>query len=90
MTRTMRSTMLVGLLSSTLVAGAQAMDTGRSHLLAPQEIARQLETEGYTNVHDVELDDGVYEADATSQAGVAVDLEIDPLNGRVLRVTDDR
>ncbi|MCC6847005.1 MAG: PepSY domain-containing protein [Deltaproteobacteria bacterium] len=90
MTRTTYAAMLAGLLSLTLVTAPRAMDAGRSHILAPQEIVRQLEDAGYKNVHDVELDDGVYEADATSRAGVPVDLEIDPLTGRVLREDVDR
>jgi hypothetical protein len=57
--------------------------------LAPDAIARQLESAGYRNVHDVEFDDGHYEADATSPAGVAVDLHIDPLSGKVTHEEQD-
>jgi hypothetical protein len=45
-----------------------------------EELARvteALEKRGYKNVHNVEVDDGRFEADATSTAGYDVELELD-------------
>jgi hypothetical protein len=45
-----------------------------------EELARvteALEKRGYKNAHNVEVDDGRFEADATSTAGYDVELELD-------------
>ncbi len=57
---------------------AQAQDS----LTAPQ-VRAQLEAQGYTNVHDVKFDDGMWEADAVSADGKKVDLRLDPRTGKV-------
>ena len=46
----------------------------------PEELARvraALEAKGYTDVHDLEVDDGRFEVDARNAQGKAVDLELD-------------
>ncbi|MCC6765867.1 MAG: PepSY domain-containing protein [Deltaproteobacteria bacterium] len=58
-------------------------------LLSFPEVTRIVEAAGYTHVHDLEYDDGEYEADAISPAGVPVDLHIDPRDGRILREERD-
>jgi hypothetical protein len=48
--------------------------------IAPEEIERvksSLEGKGYTDVHDIEIDDGRYEVDARNAEGHSVDLELD-------------
>lgn len=40
-------------------------------------VTEALEKRGYKNVHEIEVDDGRFEADATSPAGHEVDLELD-------------
>ena len=40
-------------------------------------VTEALEKLGYTNIHDVEVDDGRFEADATTRAGYDVELELD-------------
>jgi len=48
--------------------------------IAPDEVERvkqSLESKGYTDVHDLEIDDGRYEVDARNAEGYAVDLELD-------------
>jgi hypothetical protein len=45
-----------------------------------EELARvraALEEKGYTDVHDLELDDGRFEVDARNPAGESVDLELE-------------
>lgn len=53
--------------------------------LAASEIRAALEAAGYRNIHDLEFDDGVWEADAINAAHQRVELKIDPLGGQVLR-----
>jgi hypothetical protein len=50
----------------------------------PPQVVERLQQKGYSDVHDVEWDDGAWEADATSPAGEQVDLRISPETGDVL------
>ncbi|HEY5707746.1 MAG TPA: PepSY domain-containing protein [Terrimicrobiaceae bacterium] len=79
-----RPTVFVGILAAVaLVAqGALAAEpTSREDRPATSEerarVTEALEKRGYKNVHSVEVDDGRFEADATSPAGYEVDLELD-------------
>ena len=47
------------------------------------EVRARLEAQGYTNVHDVEFEDGVWTADAHSADGKRVDVSVDPKTGKV-------
>ncbi len=76
----LKHTTLAALTALALAAApALAADTQ----LSPNQVKEKLEAAGYTNVHDIEFDDGRYEAEATSKSGQAVDLEIDPATGAV-------
>lgn len=57
--------------------------------LAPDQIKSKLEAAGYKDVHDIEFDDGHYEAEATTAAGTRVDLDIDPNTGAVTNEQPD-
>ena len=48
-------------------------------------ITAALEKRGYKNIHDVEVDDGRFEADATSPAGYEVELELDMKSLKIVR-----
>ncbi|MGY1410615.1 MULTISPECIES: PepSY domain-containing protein [unclassified Luteimonas] len=63
-----------------LVAGLPAM---AQDALTAAEVRAKLEVQGYTNVNDVEFEDGVWTADARSADGNRVDLSIDPKTGEV-------
>jgi hypothetical protein len=57
---------------------AQAVDDDRNG--TPEELSRvraALEAKGYSDVHDLEVDDGRFEVDARNPAGQSVDLELD-------------
>jgi hypothetical protein len=56
-----------------------------TRLLSAAEIATLLEQGGYTDVRSIERDDGLYEAEALTAAGQAVELKLDPRDGRVVR-----
>lgn len=53
-------------------------------VLAADEIHALLESEGYTNIHDLDLDDAVWEAEARATDGSSVDLVINGFDGTVL------
>jgi uncharacterized membrane protein YkoI len=66
-----------GLLAAAPLA-AQAQDDDRPATQEEIEKIRQtLEAKGYTNVHDIEVDDGRFEVDARHPDGHEVDLELD-------------
>ncbi|MFG5779471.1 PepSY domain-containing protein [Comamonas sp. J-3] len=54
-------------------------------VLSATQITQLLQQAGYTRIHDLELDDGVWEADATNAKGLRVELKIHPETGAVLR-----
>jgi len=61
-----------------LAAGPALADEDRAG--TAEELARvqaALEAKGYSDVHDLEVDDGRFEVDARSPAGESVDLELD-------------
>jgi len=68
----------IALVAATGVALAQQADG----LTAPQ-VRAQLEAQGYTDINDVEFDDGMWEADARSADGNRVELRIDARTGEV-------
>jgi uncharacterized membrane protein YkoI len=52
--------------------------------LSKHDVEAALETQGYTRVHDVDFDDGVWMAKAENPAGNKVKLRIDPRTGKVI------
>jgi len=52
--------------------------------LSKQDVRASLETQGYTHVHDVEFEDGMWKAKAKNSAGNRVKLKIDATNGKVI------
>lgn len=58
-------------------------------VLSADEVRSLLEAEGYTAVHDLDLDDAVWEAEAQSADGARVDLVINGFDGKVLDASPD-
>ena len=79
----MHSSIRIAALAAGLMVIGAAPGLAAGAQLSPDQIKSTLEAAGYTNVHDIEYDDGRYEAEATSAAGTAVDLDIDPTTGKV-------
>ncbi|MFC5436848.1 PepSY domain-containing protein [Rhodanobacter umsongensis] len=52
--------------------------------LSEKDVRASLETQGYTHVHDVEFDDGIWKAKAENPAGADVKLKIDASTGKVI------
>ncbi len=57
--------------------------------LSAEDIKARLTAAGYSNVHDLDYDDGVWEADAERADGKNVNIRVDPANGRILGVEND-
>ena len=53
-------------------------------MMSKDAIVASLKGAGYTKVHDVELEDGVWEAKAVDSTGHKVELKLDPTDGHVL------
>ncbi len=75
-------------LAATPVLAADVTDAAKAEM-SPAEIVRAVEAAGYTNVRDIEFDDGRWEMEATSPAGAPVDLEVDAKTGKVLHEEAD-
>ncbi|MBQ4854428.1 PepSY domain-containing protein [Rhodanobacter sp. B2A1Ga4] len=52
--------------------------------LSRQDVHAALETQGYTHVHDVDFEDGMWKARARNPAGNSVRLKIDASSGKVI------
>ena len=53
------------------------------------DIRAQLAAAGYTNVHDVDYEDGIWNAEADDPQGKDVELKIDPDTGKVIGAEKD-
>ena len=56
--------------------------------LSEDDVRASLATQGYTHVHDVDFDDGVWHAKADDKNDHRVKLTIDPSSGRVVSSDD--
>jgi ABC-type sugar transport system substrate-binding protein len=77
----------LGMAGASGLAVAQLADAKTELTLV--EIVQKLESLGYTNIEDVEKDDGVWEAEAISPQGIRVEVKLDPKDGRILREERD-
>jgi hypothetical protein len=64
-------------------------DRGGRPLLPMADITASLAAAGFSNVHDLDLDDAVWEADATTAQGQRVELRINAHTGKVLSESID-
>ena len=70
-------------LSGAAFAQAPSLAAGKDALKEPQ--VRALLTEkGYTNIDDLDFEDGMWETDATSANGDRVDVRVNPAGGDVV------
>ena len=54
------------------------------------EIIAKVQAAGYTNVHDVEVEDGVWKAEANDAQGKDVEVRLDPKDGSIIGSQKDR
>lgn len=52
--------------------------------MSEQDIKASLSSQGYTDIHDVDFDDGVWHAKARNTSGKKVKLQLDPDTGKVV------
>jgi uncharacterized membrane protein YkoI len=52
--------------------------------LSEADVRAKLAAAGYTNVHDVDYEDGIWNAEADDPQGKDVELKIDPKSGKVI------
>ena len=52
--------------------------------LGDADVRARLAAAGYTNIHDVDYEDGIWNAEADDPAGKDVELKIDPDTGKVI------
>lgn len=52
--------------------------------LTEADVRAKLAAAGYTNVHDVDYEDGIWNAEADDPQGKDVELKIDPKTGKVM------
>lgn len=52
--------------------------------LGEADVRAKLAAAGYTNVHDVDYEDGIWNAEADDPQGKDVELKIDPKTGKVI------
>ena len=52
--------------------------------LTEADVRAKLATAGYINVHDVDYEDGIWNAEADDPQGKDVEVKIDPKNGKVI------
>jgi len=57
--------------------------------LGEADVRAQLAAAGYTNVHDVDYEDGIWNAEADDPQGKDVELKIDPDTGKVIGTEKD-
>jgi uncharacterized membrane protein YkoI len=57
--------------------------------LNEKDIRAQLAAAGYTHVHDVDYEDGIWNAEADNPEGKDVELKIDPDTGKVIGEEND-
>ncbi|PAT38281.1 hypothetical protein CK625_01945 [Vandammella animalimorsus] len=62
---------------------------GPQGILPASEVIARLQRAGYRHIHDLDFDDGYWEAEAINPAGLRVDLRLDPRTGAVLREKRD-
>jgi membrane protein implicated in regulation of membrane protease activity len=52
--------------------------------MSEADVRAALAAQGYTNVHDVDYEDGIWNAEADDPAGKDVEVKIDPDTGKVI------
>lgn len=80
MNRNAVTTLAVAVALAVGAGAAVAQDRGS---MTERDVQDMLAKEGYTNIRDVEFDDGMWEAEARRSDGRDLDLRIDPRTGAI-------
>jgi hypothetical protein len=71
------------LLVMTAASAASAAEPAQAKGLTEPQVRQLLTEQGYTKIDDIDFEDGMWEADATSANGKRTDVRVDPANGQV-------
>ncbi len=71
------------LLAMTAAGAASAAEQAKTQGLTEPQVRQLLTEQGYTKIDDIDFDDGMWEADATSANGKRTDVRVDPASGQV-------
>jgi hypothetical protein len=61
-------------------------DSNKVSRMSEKDVRASLAAQGYTHVHDVDFDDGMWKAKAENPSGNDVKLKLDPQTGKVVGV----
>ncbi|HEV7776765.1 MAG TPA: PepSY domain-containing protein [Luteibacter sp.] len=61
-------------------------DSNKVSRMSEKDVRAALAAQGYTHVHDVDFDDGMWKAKAENPSGNDVKLKLDPQSGKVVGV----
>lgn len=91
----MRKFLIVPLLSIAAASAGAAfadeqfrIDAPRDQWLTIAQVTEKLTSEGY-EVREVEMDDGVYEVEATTSDGRRIDAYVHPVTAEILKEEED-
>lgn len=57
--------------------------------LSAEDVKARLVAAGYSKIHDVDYDDGIWKAEGEREDGQKVEFRVDPQDGRILSVEND-
>ncbi len=57
--------------------------------MSEDDVKASLSAQGYSKIHDVDFDDGVWKAEAERDNGKNVEIRLDPKDGHILHVEND-
>lgn len=74
----------------TTAASAQTAQAPRDAAMGMAQVEQALRAAGYTRIHEIEKDDGLWEADVTRDDGRFREVYVDPRNGEIFDEHDGR
>ncbi|ADV28843.1 Propeptide PepSY amd peptidase M4 [Pseudoxanthomonas suwonensis 11-1] len=57
--------------------------------LSAEDVKARLTAAGYSKIHDVDFDDGIWKAEGERKDGQEVEIRLDPKDGRIINVEND-
>lgn len=68
-----------------LLAAPLAFTQATTDEISIKDVIAKLEAAGYTQIGDIERDDGRWEIEAVTADGLRVELDVDPKDGSIVR-----
>lgn len=57
-------------------------------VLSVREVAEKLAEKGYPNIREIELEDGIYEVEASDESGKKVEFYVNPVTAEITDMKD--